>query len=205
MAPVLRSHRLSPTGTGSNSPAGRAALRSPSPPPSRRKRPATPGKPKRGAPPPPPRRRAAPRLLLALLFLALLFRAAFVLGTAYVQSIMAWFEPGEPLAVSPAALATHASLFVADLHCDATWTGRRALRAQWESERERGVVAAVLRAPRRGQGPVEARPPERLRPLALRALPRGRAPHDRGQRRAAGARGAGGGCPLHPSQPTTTD
>ena len=76
----------------------------------------------------PRRSRALSFLLSAALLLSSCVYAARVAGTAYCQSLMAWFEPGEALPVDAATAALHASLFVADLHCDATWVPRSVWR-----------------------------------------------------------------------------
>lgn len=61
---------------------------------------------------------------MALLVLLALLEAGRRAGRSYVQSIMAYFEPGQPLPVSKSTQKLHNSLFVVDLHCDATFVPR---------------------------------------------------------------------------------
>lgn len=61
--------------------------------------------------------------VVVVLLLAML-EAARRAGRSYVQSVMADFELGLPLSVSKATQKTHKSLFVVDLHCDATFSPR---------------------------------------------------------------------------------
>jgi hypothetical protein len=62
------------------------------------------------------------------LVLGLLGACVTLAGRSYVQSLMSSFLEGEPLAVSRATQALHDSLFVFDLHCDASFVSRRVLR-----------------------------------------------------------------------------
>ena len=59
--------------------------------------------------------------LLLVVSMAAIVRAA---GGAYVQSVMGMFEAGLPLPVTADAAVLHSTLFVADLHCDASFVPR---------------------------------------------------------------------------------
>jgi hypothetical protein len=62
-------------------------------------------------------------LLLSAVVCALALLVRFA-AQAHVAFLMAGFSAGEPLAVSEATRAVHSSLFLVDMHCDATFTQR---------------------------------------------------------------------------------
>lgn len=79
---------------------------------------------------------------LAFLFLlAAMLEAGRRAGRSHVQSIMADFEPGQPLPVSKSTQKLHSNLFVVDLHCDATFVPRCVL--QWLSPTPRTAHRSV--------------------------------------------------------------
>ena len=59
-----------------------------------------------------------------------------------MQRLMASFEPGTPLVVSPESAAAHAALMVVDLHCDASWVPRC---VPWHLRCRRAAVAEPWR------------------------------------------------------------
>lgn len=61
---------------------------------------------------------------IVVLVFASLVRVAFLAIRAYSIAILAGFEEGDSVHVSPKAAALHAQLFVVDLHSDATFAQR---------------------------------------------------------------------------------
>ena len=94
-------------------------------------------------PPPPRLTRTRAIAACAVLAWAALAVAARLAGGAHVQRLMASFEPGTPLVVSPESAAAHASLMVVDLHCDASWVPRC---VTWQLRCRRAAVAEAWRA-----------------------------------------------------------
>ena len=203
--PVSRSHPPWSRHSHSMPPRRRAAAPAPAPAASvRRQAPATAAesarrRPGRASPP------AGPvvtlrRLLgvVAVVTLSAGYAAARLAGQAYVQSLFADFEAGQPAAVSRADAETHAGLFVVDLHCDASFS-RRCVLGPGASPPAVGLTLRPfpLLSPVPdsrhcllclfNQQPAGPGRPERVRHLALRALPRGRPSPGCRQRRAPGA------------------
>ena len=121
------------------------------------------------------------------------YTAARLAGQAYVQSLFADFEPGEATAVSPLDAEVHSSLFVVDLHCDASFS-KRCVPGTTASSHcvfpPRSCARLLTPAPpcaSRNQQSAGPGGPERVRHMALRALSRGRASPGGWQRRAPGA------------------
>jgi hypothetical protein len=134
----------------------------------------------RAAPPPPPPRLSWRRLCAAAGVAAVgaLAVAAKLAGAAHVQRLMASFEPGALLEVSPESASVHAGLLVVDLHCDASWVQRcvaacvRDVLCRVRACVRCGAAAAALRAARACGG---LRPCSARARLALRTRARARA------------------------------
>jgi hypothetical protein len=134
----------------------------------------------------PPRPRSS---LCSLLLAALCAAAAVVLfaakrtGAAYTQSLMADFWPGAEVEVSEQTRKVHDSLFVFDLHCDASFVPRR----EPPGPPPPALLTSRSRARAHGlQGHIAASEAGCVRPLGVRAESCGRSSAGGRKRRSAG-------------------